>query len=66
MGIPVKKKTLPFCCPIRGRATDYPVTALTEGAILICPFCRLRLKLQGHMWQDVQREITKLTKAENT
>jgi hypothetical protein len=66
MEIPVKEKTLPFCCPICGRITDYPVTDLTEGAILTCPFCKLRLTLHGHMWEDVQREIKKLTKANNT
>ena len=62
----VKKKTLPFTCPICGRITDYRVTALTEGAVLTCPFCKLTLKLHGHMWEDVQKEIKKLTKAKNT
>jgi len=66
MEIPVKEKTLPFTCPICGRTTDYPVTALAEGAVFTCPFCTLTLKLHGHMWEDVQREIKKLTKANNT
>ena len=62
----MKQKTLSFACPICGRTTDYPVTELTEGAALTCPFCKLTLKLHGHMWEDVQREITKLTKANHT
>ena len=62
----MKEKTLPFTCPICGRTTDYPVTALTEGTVLTCPFCKLTLTLHGHMWQDVQREIKKITKAKNS
>jgi hypothetical protein len=62
----MKEKTPPFTCPICARMTDYPVTALIEGAVLTCSFCKLRLTLHGHMWQDVQREIKKLTKANNT
>jgi len=31
-----------------------------EGANIICPFCKLTLTLHGHMWEDVQREISKL------
>jgi transcription elongation factor Elf1 len=59
----VKEKVLPFTCPICGRKTDYPVTALTKGATLTCPFCQLVLTLHGHMWEEVQQEIKKL--AEN-
>ena len=62
----MEEKTLPFCCPICGRTTDYPLTSLTEGAMLSCPFCKLRLTLHGHMWEDVQREIEKLMKSDNT
>jgi hypothetical protein len=61
MEMRVKEKKLPFCCPICGRTTDYPLTALAEGAVLTCPFCNLTLTLHGHMWEDVQREIKKLT-----
>ncbi len=57
----MKEKTLPFSCPICGRKTDYPLSALAEGATLTCPFCKLVLTLHGHMWEDVQREIKKLT-----
>ena len=51
---------LPFSCPVCGRKKDYPVTELSQGAILTCPFCKLTITLHGHMWQDVQKEIKKL------
>ena len=51
-----------FSCPVCGRKTDYPVTQMVEGAALTCPFCKLTLKLHGHMWQEVQREIEKLSR----
>lgn len=50
----------PFTCPICGKKTDYPVTELVEGANLTCPFCKLRLTLNGHMLEDVKKEIEKL------
>ncbi len=53
---------IPFSCPVCGRKTDYPVDRLAEGTILICPFCKLNLRLHGHMWQDIEREIEKLKK----
>jgi C4-type Zn-finger protein len=49
-----------FSCPVCGRTTDYPVEKMLEGTMLRCPFCKLNLRLHGHMWQDVQREIEKL------
>jgi hypothetical protein len=45
-----------------GRKTDYPSEDLREGAVLVCSFCKLTLRLHGHMWQEVQREIEKLAK----
>jgi uncharacterized Zn finger protein len=48
---------IPFTCPVCGRKTDYPQEVLTEGALLTCPFCKLKLTLHGHMWEDIQREI---------
>ena len=49
-----------FSCPVCGRKTDYDVEKIVEGTILICPFCKLSLRIHGHMWQDIQREIEKL------
>ena len=43
-----------------GRSTDRPADELKEGAVLICPFCNLRLTLQGYMWKEVKEEIEKL------
>jgi transcription elongation factor Elf1 len=58
------QQKLPFSCPVCGRKTDYIVTDLSEGAVLTCPFCKLSLTLQGHMWKDVQKEIQKIKKRE--
>jgi transcription elongation factor Elf1 len=54
-------KNLPFTCPVCGRKKDYSLAELVEGAILTCPFCKLTLTLHGHMWEDVQKEIQKIT-----
>lgn len=51
---------LPFSCPICGRKTDYPVAKLKKGALLTCPFCKLKLTLHGHMLEEVEREIKKM------
>ncbi len=59
-------KTLPFTCPICGQKQIYPVSELYEGAVLTCPFCKLTLTLQGHMWKEVEREIQKLTQSLNS
>jgi hypothetical protein len=48
---------LPFSCPVCGGKTDYPLSELREGAVLNCPFCKLSLTLQGHMWEYVQKAI---------
>ncbi|HVN22408.1 MAG TPA: hypothetical protein VMT71_00450 [Syntrophorhabdales bacterium] len=60
MNKPNTHKTLPFTCPICGRKTEHPIEALTEGASLTCPFCKLTLTLHGHMWQEVQQELAKI------
>lgn len=54
------EKTLPFSCPVCGRVTDYPIRVLIEGAQLDCPFCKVSIKLHGHMLAYVQKEIQKL------
>ena len=51
---------IPFSCPICGRKTDHPLDLFTEGAEIVCPFCKLKLTLHGHMWQEVQQELAKL------
>jgi transcription elongation factor Elf1 len=51
---------IPFTCPVCGRKTDRPIAELVEGAVLSCPFCKLTLKLHGHMLEEVKREIQKL------
>jgi len=55
-------ETLPFSCPVCGRKTERPLAELFEGATLTCPFCRLTLKLHGHMWRDVQKEMDQVRK----
>jgi hypothetical protein len=54
------ENTLPFSCPVCGRVTDYPIRVLIEGAHLDCPFCKVSIKLHGHMLAYVQKEIQKL------
>jgi len=51
------ERKLLFSCPVCGRETDYLLSELKEGAVLNCPFCKLSLTLQGHMWEYVQKEI---------
>ena len=53
-------KTLPFSCPVCGRVTDYPIRVLIEGAHLDCPFCKVSIKLHGHMLAYVKRRLTKI------
>jgi hypothetical protein len=54
------EKTFPFSCPVCARAADYPINQLVEGAMLNCPFCKVSLRLHGHMLAYVQKEIEKL------
>jgi len=54
------KKHLPITCPLCGRKNEFPLEILIEGSTLLCPFCKLKLTLHGHMWEDIQREIAKL------
>ncbi len=53
------EEKIPFTCPVCGRKTDYPFEAMVEGATLTCPFCKLVLRLHGHMWEDVKKEMEK-------
>ncbi len=54
------KKQLPITCPLCGCKSEYPLENLFEGSMLICQFCKLKLTLHGHMWEDIQTEIAKL------
>jgi DNA-directed RNA polymerase subunit RPC12/RpoP len=54
------KRQLPITCPLCGRKNEFPVETLVEGSILLCPYCKLKLTLHGHMWEDIQMEIAKL------
>jgi hypothetical protein len=54
------KRQLPVTCPLCGRKSEYSLETLFEGSILTCRFCKLQLKLHGHMWEDIQTEIAKV------
>ena len=56
------KKQLPITCPLCGRKSEYPLETLIEGSALVCQFCKLKLTLHGHMWEDIQTEIARLKK----
>ena len=56
------EKILTITCPLCGRKYDKPVKELFEGAEMICPLCGIKLILHGHMWKDIQNEITLLEK----
>ncbi len=53
-------ETLAFGCPICARKKEYPVDDLVEGALLECPFCKVKITLHGHMLQEVREQIEKL------
>jgi len=57
----MEKAQLPITCPICGRKSNFRVKELTEGATLACPFCKVKLTLHGHMWEDVRRELQRAT-----
>ncbi len=56
----MQEKLLPFTCPLCGRKSEYPLDTLVEGATLLCKFCKLELRIHGHMWEDIQKEIARL------
>ncbi len=57
------QKLLPITCPICGRKNQFPVGELTEGSILTCPICKVKLTLHGHMWAEIQADLEKLKSA---
>ena len=54
------ERKIPFSCPVCGRKTERETEGLKEGAVLTCPFCKLSLRLHGHMLEEVEKEILKL------
>jgi hypothetical protein len=58
----LRPNKLPITCPLCGRKSEHPLENLVEGAPLNCPFCPLKLKLHGHMWEEIRTEIAKLKK----
>jgi DNA-directed RNA polymerase subunit RPC12/RpoP len=56
----MEQKQLPITCPLCGRKNNFPLEALTEGAEIACPVCKIKLTLHGHMWQEIQADIKKL------
>lgn len=51
---------LPITCPLCGRKHAYRLQSLIEGAMLECPSCRVRIRLHGHMWEEIERDIARL------
>lgn len=47
----------PVTCPLCGKRNDFPIEMLKEGTELVCPFCRVRLNLHGHMLQEIQEDL---------
>ncbi len=56
----MEKDRLPVTCPICGRKNEFPVESLFEGSTIVCPLCNLKLRLHGHMWQEIQKDLAKL------
>ena len=60
----MKEKAYPFSCPICAKVTDFPLELFVEEAVLTCPFCKLSLRLHGHMLAYIQKEIQELKESE--
>jgi hypothetical protein len=54
------KAQLPITCPLCGRKNNFPVEELTEGSTMVCPFCKVKLTLHGHMWSEIQKELQRI------
>ena len=59
------QKQLPVTCPLCGRKNEFPLETLVEGAIIICPVCKVKLSLHGHMLKEIQADIEKLKKQDS-
>lgn len=55
----MEQPPLPITCPLCGRKNEFPVESLTEGSILSCPVCKVKLTLHGHMLQEILAELEK-------
>jgi hypothetical protein len=60
------KEHLPITCPLCGRKNEFPLEVLLEGSTILCPHCKLKLTLHGHMWEDIQGEIAKLKRSDES
>lgn len=58
----MEQNQLPITCPVCGRKNNFPVETLSEDSEIVCPVCRLKLTLHGHMWEDIQAGLAKLKK----
>ena len=58
----MQKAELPVTCPLCGRKNNFRLEELTEGATIVCSFCKVKLTLHGHMWEDVQKELERANK----
>ncbi len=56
----MNEEKLPITCPLCGRKSEYSLEDLKEGALFHCHLCPLKLKLHGHMWEEIRNEIAKL------
>jgi hypothetical protein len=56
----MNKNKLPVTCPLCGRKNEYSLEILFEGSVIQCQFCKIKLTLHGHMWQDIQTDIAQL------
>ena len=54
----MSEKILSITCPLCGQKYDKQVEELFEGAEIVCPICGVKLNLHGHMWRDIQNEIS--------
>ncbi len=60
----MENKQLSITCPLCGRKNEFPLEALREGATWACPFCKVKLVLHGHMWEEIQAGIALLKNEE--
>ena len=57
------KLTLPVECEECGHTWELPLEEAYPGQVVACPFCRVRIGIQGDDGRKLQREVDKLDKA---